>query len=91
MWVPLSDLRVGKRNISDTYWVVSATEEAIKCVLCKGVTYPGVSPRPVVSIVPHSAPLCDTGSERTDLEQKRVFNFVNSYDLNNLNTFQKVR
>ena len=42
MWVPLSDLKVGKRNLSDTYWVVSASDEAIKCVLCKGkkrVTY----------------------------------------------------
>ena len=36
MWVPLSDLKVGKRNLSDTYWVVSASDEAIKCVLCKG-------------------------------------------------------
>ena len=36
MWVPLSDLKVGKRNLSDTYWVVSASDDAIKCVLCKG-------------------------------------------------------
>ena len=36
MWTPLADLRVGKRNLSDTYWIVSATDEAIKCVLCKG-------------------------------------------------------
>ncbi|XP_063680592.1 WD repeat and HMG-box DNA-binding protein 1-like isoform X2 [Bolinopsis microptera] len=89
MWVPLADLRVGKRNLSDTYWVVSATDEAIKCVLCKGVTYPGLSPRPMLSIVPHTVPLCDAGSERTSLEQNRVLNFVKTYSLNKLNTFHK--
>ncbi|KAL5259164.1 hypothetical protein ACHWQZ_G009576 [Mnemiopsis leidyi] len=89
MWVPLSDLKVGKRNLSDTYWVVSASDDAIKCVLCKGVTYPGIAPRPILSIVPHTVPLCDSGSERSNLEQGRILNFVKTYSLNKLNTFHK--
>ena len=36
LWVPLTDMKVGKRNISDTYWITGLTDEAVKCILCKG-------------------------------------------------------
>ena len=55
-----------------------------------GVTYPGIAPRPILSIVPHTVPLCDSGSERSNLEQGRILNFVKTYSLNKLNTFHKV-
>lgn len=86
----MSDLRVGRKNVSDTYWLIAGSDDNVKCILCKGVTYPGISPRPMVSLVAHTLPLCDTGSERSTLEQGRLLNFVKSYNLNKLNSFQKV-
>lgn len=42
----------------------------MRCILCKGGFYPPTTPRPIVTEVPLSAPLCDPESERTEKERQ---------------------
>ena len=84
------DFKTQKRSSSETYWPVSVSDTQLQFVLCKGVSYPGLSPRPIVSGSPFTMPLCDLTSQRSALEQGRLLNFVRSYDLGNVNTIEKV-
>lgn len=41
-----------------------------RCVLCKGSHYPPTAPRPVITEVSLSPPLCEFTSEKTEKELK---------------------
>ena len=47
---------------------VSEANMDIRCVLCKGSTYPTTLPRPVLTTVPIVMPLCEMGTEKSQLE-----------------------
>lgn len=43
-----------------------------RVILCKGMDYPAVLPRPVMSTLPLTVPLCDPQSEKTRIEVSSV-------------------
>jgi len=42
----------------------------MRCILCKGSYYPPTTPRPIITEVNLSAPLCEPESEKTEKERK---------------------
>jgi len=42
----------------------------MRCILCKGSYYPPTTPRPIITEVSLSAPLCEPESEKTEKECK---------------------
>lgn len=71
-WIPILDTTKQLGNKSDHYFIVGMTHdpEEIRGVLCKGISFPSVHPKPVMTVLPLHLPLCDPLSERTQLEAK---------------------
>jgi len=57
--------------LSDHYFVLGVNErlQNVRCVLVKGGFYPMTTPRPTVVEIPLRLPLCEPGTEKTDLEE----------------------
>lgn len=49
---------------------MSEYERNMRCILCKGSYYPPTTPRPIITEVSLSAPLCEPESEKTEKERK---------------------
>ncbi|XP_025153504.1 WD repeat and HMG-box DNA-binding protein 1 isoform X2 [Harpegnathos saltator] len=72
LWRVVCDTNITNKGKSDHYFVigVSEREQIMRCILCKGGFYPPTTPRPIVTEVPFSVPLCEPESERTEKERK---------------------
>jgi chromosome transmission fidelity protein 4 len=55
---------------SDHYWIIGihGTPPQIRCILCKGLTYPTTLPRPVATTLPLNIPVCEQSTEKGQLE-----------------------
>lgn len=42
----------------------------MRCILCKGSYYPPTTPRPIITEVSLSAPLCEPETEKTEKERQ---------------------
>ena len=41
---------------------------SLRVILCKGLVYPPVHPRPVMTTIPLTIPLCEPNTEKTNIE-----------------------
>lgn len=72
LWKVASDLSQQAKGKADHYFLIGISEEQslALCILCKGSHYPPTTPRPVVTEIPLTPPLCDCASEKTEKESK---------------------
>ncbi|XP_056135096.1 WD repeat and HMG-box DNA-binding protein 1 [Lampris incognitus] len=70
-WTPVSNTKEKCKSKSDHYWVVGVHEnpQQLRCIPCKGSRYPPTLPRPAVNILPFKLPLCQTSTEKGQLEE----------------------
>ncbi|XP_016887809.1 WD repeat and HMG-box DNA-binding protein 1 isoform X2 [Cynoglossus semilaevis] len=82
-WTPVCNTRDTCKSKSDHYWVVGVHEnpQQLRCIPCKGSRYPPTLPRPAVAILPFKLPLCQTATEKGQLEEQflRSLLFHNHY------------
>ncbi|KYM96439.1 WD repeat and HMG-box DNA-binding protein 1 [Cyphomyrmex costatus] len=71
-WRVLCDANAQGKGRADHYFIigVSEYERNMRCILCKGSYYPPTTPRPIITEVSLSAPLCEPESEKTEKERK---------------------
>uniref|UniRef100_A0A3Q3IZJ8 WD repeat and HMG-box DNA-binding protein 1 n=1 Tax=Monopterus albus TaxID=43700 RepID=A0A3Q3IZJ8_MONAL len=82
-WTPVCNTRETCKSKSDHYWVVGVHEnpQQLRCIPCKGSRYPPTLPRPAVAILPFKLPLCQTATEKGQMEEQfwRSVLFYNHY------------
>ncbi|XP_037104010.1 WD repeat and HMG-box DNA-binding protein 1 isoform X2 [Syngnathus acus] len=82
-WTPVCNTRETCKSKSDHYWVVGVHEnpQQLRCIPCKGSRYPPTLPRPAVAILPFRLPLCQTTTEKGQMEEQfwRSMLFHNHY------------
>ncbi|XP_069382482.1 WD repeat and HMG-box DNA-binding protein 1 isoform X1 [Paralichthys olivaceus] len=82
-WTPVCNTRETCKSKSDHYWVVGVHEnpQQLRCIPCKGARYPPTLPRPAVAILPFKMPLCQTSTEKGQMEEQflRSVLFHNHY------------
>uniref|UniRef100_A0A3B4UZY0 WD repeat and HMG-box DNA-binding protein 1 n=1 Tax=Seriola dumerili TaxID=41447 RepID=A0A3B4UZY0_SERDU len=82
-WTPVCNTRETCKSKSDHYWVVGVHEnpQQLRCIPCKGSRYPPTLPRPAVGILPFKLPLCQTSTEKGQMEEQfwRSVLFHNHY------------
>ncbi|XP_077569756.1 WD repeat and HMG-box DNA-binding protein 1 [Stigmatopora nigra] len=71
-WTPVCNTRDTCKSKSDHYWVVGVHEnpQQLRCIPCKGSRYPPTLPRPAVAILPFKLPLCQTTTEKGQMEEQ---------------------
>ncbi|XP_057707221.1 WD repeat and HMG-box DNA-binding protein 1 [Corythoichthys intestinalis] len=83
-WTPVCNTRDTCKSKSDHYWVVGVHEnpQQLRCIPCKGSRYPPTLPRPAVAILPFKLPLCQTTTEKGQMEEQfwRSVLFHNHYN-----------
>ncbi|CAH3160505.1 unnamed protein product [Porites lobata] len=74
IWSPVCITKSNMKNKSDNYWVVGLDEKSqqIRCIYCKGSSYPPTLPRPVLVLLPLQLPLCEMATEKGQLEEAYV-------------------
>ncbi|KAM3876748.1 WD repeat and HMG-box DNA-binding protein 1 [Diretmus argenteus] len=82
-WTPVCNTRESCKGKSDHYWVVGVHEnpQQLRCIPCKGSRYPPTLPRPAVAVLPFKLPLCQTTTEKGQMEEQywRSILFHNHY------------
>ncbi|XP_034948517.1 WD repeat and HMG-box DNA-binding protein 1-like [Chelonus insularis] len=70
LWRVAADTDKYSKGKLDNYFIitVSETERCIRCILCKGSYYPPTTPRPIMTEIPLTLPLCELESEKTKTE-----------------------
>ncbi|XP_061100931.1 WD repeat and HMG-box DNA-binding protein 1 [Conger conger] len=83
-WTPVCNTREHCKGKSDHYWVVGVHEnpQQLRCIPCKGARFPPTLPRPAVAILPFQLPLCQTSTEKGQMEEQywRSVLFHNHFD-----------
>ncbi|MED6248168.1 WD repeat and HMG-box DNA binding-domain containing protein 1 [Ataeniobius toweri] len=83
-WTPVCNTRETCKSKSDHYWVVGVHEnpQQLRCIPSKGSRYPPTLPRPAVAILPFKLPLCQTSTEKGQMEEQywRSVLFHNHYN-----------
>ncbi|CAL8351541.1 unnamed protein product [Merluccius merluccius] len=83
-WTPVCNTRETCKGMSDHFWVVGVHEnpQQLRCIPCKGSRYPPTLPRPAVAILPFKLPLCQTTTEKGQMEEQywRSVVLQNHYD-----------
>ncbi|XP_030644829.1 WD repeat and HMG-box DNA-binding protein 1 [Chanos chanos] len=71
-WTPVCNTRENCKSKSDHYWVVGIHEnpQQLRCVPCKGSRFPPTLPRPAVAILAFKLPLCQTATEKGQMEEQ---------------------
>uniref|UniRef100_A0A6Q2XHE8 WD repeat and HMG-box DNA-binding protein 1 n=1 Tax=Esox lucius TaxID=8010 RepID=A0A6Q2XHE8_ESOLU len=71
-WTPVCNTRDHCKGKSDHYWVVGVHEnpQQLRCIPCKGSRYPPTLPRPAVAVLPFKLPLCQTTTEKGQMEEQ---------------------
>uniref|UniRef100_A0A8C5B4E8 WD repeat and HMG-box DNA binding protein 1 n=1 Tax=Gadus morhua TaxID=8049 RepID=A0A8C5B4E8_GADMO len=71
-WTPVCNTRETCKGKSDHFWVVAVHEnpQQLRCIPCKGSRYPPTLPRPAVAILPFKLPLCQTTTEKGQMEEQ---------------------
>ncbi|XP_060913030.1 WD repeat and HMG-box DNA-binding protein 1 [Labrus mixtus] len=71
-WTPVCNTRETCKSKSDHFWVVGIHEnpQQLRCIPCKGSRYPPTLPRPAVGILPFKLPLCQTSTEKGQMEEQ---------------------
>ncbi|KAL7298415.1 hypothetical protein TKK_0008609 [Trichogramma kaykai] len=72
LWRVACDTSRMNKGKFDHYFIIGINESdrTARCILCKGSHYPPTSPRPIVSEISLTVPLCDPDTERSQKEAK---------------------
>ncbi len=56
---------------SDHYWVIGVNESSkqLRCIPCKGCSFPPTLPRPAPIVLPFELPFCEMETEKGKLEE----------------------
>lgn len=91
-WTPVCTTRDTCKSRSDHYWVIGVLENPpqIRCIPCKGLRFPPTLPRPAVAVLPFKIPLCQTSTEKGQMEEQywRSVLLHNHYSFLSLNGFE---
>lgn len=91
-WTPVCNTRDTCKSRSDHYWVIGVHENPpqIRCIPCKGLRFPPTLPRPAVAILPFKIPLCQTSTEKGQMEEQywRSVLLHNHYSFLSLSGFE---
>ncbi|CAH1793164.1 unnamed protein product [Owenia fusiformis] len=70
-WTQVVNTKSHAKGKSDSFWITGITEspQQLRCILCKGTTYPPTLPRPTVMLLPFKLPVCEVQSERGQAEE----------------------
>ncbi|XP_019626005.1 PREDICTED: WD repeat and HMG-box DNA-binding protein 1-like isoform X2 [Branchiostoma belcheri] len=73
-WTPVANTRSHCKGKSDNYWLVGVNEnpQQLRCIPCKGSTFPPVLPRPAVTVLPFQVPLCELNTDKSQLEESFI-------------------
>lgn len=92
LWTPVCYLKANLKHKSDKYWLVGVAERLQQCrgIILRGSgtnpqQYPTVIPKPTIDILQLQMPLCETNSEKSQLEQdywkyKLISNNIKNYE-----------
>ncbi|XP_070571111.1 WD repeat and HMG-box DNA-binding protein 1-like isoform X2 [Ptychodera flava] len=71
-WSPVANTRSKAKGRSDHYWIVGVHENPLqlRCIPCKGATFPPTLPRPAVTILEFQIPLCEMNTEKGKSEEE---------------------
>ena len=71
-WIPVANLKENAKNKADNNWVIGISElqQNIRCIFCKGSRFPGVIPRPQVTMQPFEVPFTGRNTAKGKLEEK---------------------
>lgn len=71
-WSPICDLREYCKGKSDHYWVVGIHEnpQQLRCIPCKGASFPPTLPRPAVAVLAFKLPYCQITTEKGQMEEQ---------------------
>ncbi|XP_033110580.1 WD repeat and HMG-box DNA-binding protein 1-like [Anneissia japonica] len=71
-WVPIVNTKATAKSRSDHYWIVGVNEEQgqLRCIQCKGSTFPPTLPRPSAIVLPFQIAVCEIETEKSLLEEK---------------------
>lgn len=71
-WTSVCNTRDTCKSQSDHYWVIGVHEnpQQIRCIPCKGSRFPPTLPRPAVAVLPFKVPLCQTSTEKGQMEEQ---------------------
>ncbi|XP_078001089.1 WD repeat and HMG-box DNA-binding protein 1-like [Glandiceps talaboti] len=85
-WCPVANTKSQTKGRSDHYWVVGVHESPLqlRCILCKGSTFPPTLPRPTIQILEFQIPLCEVNMEKGKYEEEywRMRYFSNHFVYN---------
>ncbi|XP_014662660.1 PREDICTED: WD repeat and HMG-box DNA-binding protein 1-like isoform X2 [Priapulus caudatus] len=72
VWSQLANTKSQVKGKSDNFWMVGVTENPaqLRCILCKGKTYPATLPLPIVTLQPCQLPLCEMSTEKSQQEEQ---------------------
>merc|ERR1719383_1402146 len=68
-WVQIADTRKGLGK-SDHYFIIAVSERDahLRCIFCKGCSYPAVLPKPLVQTLPVALPVADPETDKSAAE-----------------------
>lgn len=63
-----------KKNESDNFFILEVSEHSqiIRAILCRGTSYPVITPKPMVSELPLKLPVCTLEAEKSLLEESLI-------------------
>ncbi|XP_071835170.1 WD repeat and HMG-box DNA-binding protein 1-like isoform X2 [Apostichopus japonicus] len=70
-WISVANTKSHTKGKSDHHWIIGMQESPaqIRCVSCKGSTFPPTLPRPTPILLPFQLPLCDLEADKGQLEE----------------------
>ncbi|XP_071476243.1 WD repeat and HMG-box DNA-binding protein 1-like [Diadema antillarum] len=70
-WTQVANTKKHCKGRSDHYWVVGIHEnlQQLRCISCKGATFPPTLPRPAVTVLPLKLPMCEMTTEKGQMEE----------------------
>lgn len=71
LWLPICDTTLHTKGASDNFFIIEVSEatQNVRAILCRGTSYPVITPKPMVSELKMQIPVCDIESEQSQLEE----------------------
>nr|CAB3267679.1 WD repeat and HMG-box DNA-binding protein 1-like [Phallusia mammillata] len=71
-WVNVLNTKQATKSRYDHYWVVGLHQDPqqVRCILCKGLSYPQTLPRPTLTVLQYKMPYCDMENDKGTYEEE---------------------
>lgn len=75
-WIPVCDTSSFTKGASDSYFIIEVSESSqiVSAILCRGLSYPLTTPKPMVSELKMQLPVCDLDADQSQLEETLIRN-----------------